>query len=190
MQTERTTRVNGSMTSNMVTVSSHGPMAPDMKESTKMVKRKARDGSRSLMVATTKAHLSTTRSADLETITGLMENHTLATGVRTRWMERASSNGKTERCTPVSSSMISVKEMAHLYGPMDANTSANGKPESSTVSVPTLVKMEWRSRESGRMAARSNGSEAMQMMAKSKNRTINTERSVLLRQNSLRTFSG
>ena len=134
------------------------------------------------MVATTKARSSTTRSADLETITGLMENHTLDTGVRTRWTERANSNGKMERCTPVSSSMISVKEMAHSYGLMDANTSANGKPESSTVSVPTLVKTEWRSRESGRMAARSNGSEAMQMMAKSKNRSSNTERSVLLRQ--------
>ena len=134
------------------------------------------------MVATTKARSSTTRSADLETITGLMENHTLDTGVRTRWTERANSNGKMERCTPVSSSMISVKEMAHSYGLMDANTSANGKPESSTVSVPTLVRTEWRSRESGKMAARSNGSEPMQMMARGKNRTSNTERSVLLRQ--------
>ena len=134
------------------------------------------------MVATMKAPSSTTRSADLETITGLMENHTLATGVRTRWTERASSNGKTERCTPVNSSMTSVKETAHSYGLMDANTSANGRPESSTVSVPTLVRTEWRSRESGKMAARSNGSELMQMMARGKNRTSNTERSVLLRQ--------
>ena len=134
------------------------------------------------MVATMKAPSSTTRSADLETITGLMVNHTLATGVRTRWTERASSNGKMERCTPVNSSMISVKETAHSYGLMDANTSANGRPESSTVSVPTLVRTEWRSRESGKMAARSNGSEPMQMMARGKNRTSNTERSVLLRQ--------
>ena len=134
------------------------------------------------MVATMKAHSSTTRSADLEIITGLMENHTLATGVRTRWTARASSNGKTERCTPVNSSMISVKAMAHSFGLMDANTSVNGRPESSTVSVPTLVRTEWRSRESGRMAARSNGSEPMQMMVRGKNRTSNTERSVLLRQ--------
>ena len=44
MQMEHTTRVNGSMTSNMVTESSHGPMAPDMKASTRMVKKKAREG--------------------------------------------------------------------------------------------------------------------------------------------------
>ena len=44
MQMERTTRVSGSTTSNMVTVSSHGPMAPDMKASTRMVKKRAREG--------------------------------------------------------------------------------------------------------------------------------------------------
>ena len=44
MQMELITRDNGSMTSNMVTESSHGPMAPDMKANTRMVKRKDKEG--------------------------------------------------------------------------------------------------------------------------------------------------
>ena len=43
MRTVPITRVSGSTTSSMATVSSHGPMAPDMKANTKMVKRKARE---------------------------------------------------------------------------------------------------------------------------------------------------
>ena len=117
-------------------------MAPDMKEISRMVIETVREGRNGQMETTMKAPLSKTSAADLETITGLMEDNTLATGVRTRRTDRVSSNGKMEGCTPVSLSMIFVKEMAHRYGLMDANTSANGRLERSTVSVPTLMKTE------------------------------------------------
>lgn len=72
--------------------------------------------------------------------------------------------------------MISVRAMEPSYGLTDANTSANGKLESSMASAPTLVRMVSRSRASGRMAARSNGSERMQTMVKDKTiKSTNTD---------------
>ena len=129
------------------------------------------------MVATMRAHSNTMKSVGSVIITGLTGNHTLATGARIRWTARASSNGKMEKCTPVSLSMINERVMAPSFGLMVVNTSVNGRQESSMVSVPTLVKMEWRSRESGKMAERSNGSEAMRKMVKSKKiRSMHTEK--------------
>ena len=53
--------------------------------------------------------------------------------------------------------MISVRDMVHSYGLMAASILENGKQANSTASEPTLVRMELRSRESGRMDVRSAG---------------------------------
>ena len=53
--------------------------------------------------------------------------------------------------------MIKEKAKVHSYGLMEDNTSESGKQESSTVLALTSVRMEFPSRENGRMAARCAG---------------------------------
>ena len=53
--------------------------------------------------------------------------------------------------------MIKEKAKAHSYGLMEDNTSESGKQENSTVLALTSVRMEFPSRENGRMAARCAG---------------------------------
>ena len=57
--------------------------------------------------------------------------------------------------------MTSAKAKVLLYGLMVANTSVNGRPESSMVSERTLVKMAMKSKENGRTVVRSDGSAKM-----------------------------
>ena len=60
-------------------------MVPGTKVIMKMERRRGRADSRLPTVAITRALLSTTKSVDLDTITGLTANLTQGTGARTKW---------------------------------------------------------------------------------------------------------
>lgn len=104
-----------------------------------------------------RAHLSTMKSVDLDTITGPMANRMPATGARTKWTARVNSNGKTANSTLASLSMISVRDKVLSFGLTVANTLANGRLASNTELALTLARKALKSRVNGRMVAKSDG---------------------------------
>ena len=63
-----------------------------------------------------------------------------------------------ENSTLDSSSMIREKVKVHSYGPMVANTSANGKRVNNMALAPTSARKELRNKVSGRMVVKLDGS--------------------------------
>ena len=86
-----------------------------------------------------------------------MGNTMKVLGRRTKCMEMELFNGKMERDTKETLSMISAKVTENSFGKMAGCTKVSGKMASNTVEVNSSAKTERRSKESGRMAEKLDG---------------------------------
>ena len=163
---EHTTKESGSMINSMVEELSLGLTVLDMRDFTRMERRKDREDLHLQMEATMRDNSGRMRSVALETTTGQMVSHMLEIGRKTKWMATENSDGRTVRCTPVTLSTIKERGMVLSYGPMDVNILETGRQESSTELELTLAKMVRRSKESGPTEEKSDGSMKTVMMTR------------------------
>ena len=156
--TEHTMKDSGLTTNSTVRELSHGPMVPDMRDSTKMERKRAKEDLLSLMEVITRDSSVKMRSVGWATTTGLMANHTLVTGVRTRWTAMENYLGKMASNTLETLSMIREKDRVPLSGLMVVNILESGERVSSMALAHTLAKRASRNRDNGQMEGRSSGS--------------------------------
>ena len=89
---------------------------------------------------------------------GQMVRHTQVSGSKIKCMVKVFYNGKMAKAMMVSSSTISVKEMASSHGRMAVFTKASGTRVNNTDKVHSLRLMVPSAQESGKTVATSSGS--------------------------------
>lgn len=146
---ELDTRVSGLKTSSTETERKSGPIMLVMKDHTRMERNTDVEPLNGLMGLNTLVISLTTTLTEKVCTPGLMDVSTMVSGKATKCTEKEFSLGLMEECIRVNMSMIRRKVTVFSLGPTTVNTTANGKMESSTVSVPTTHQEEKSRRVSG-----------------------------------------
>ena len=124
--TELSTKDTGLTTSNTVKARSTGLMVPNTRATTNLVRKTDMDSSCGQTNHPTPAISSTIISMATESIDGLMDVNTPATGCVTRCMAAASLLGPMAESMRVSTLTIRSKDMVFSRGQMEDNTTATG----------------------------------------------------------------